>query len=465
MTSTTVKIGTEGNRSGTSGMPSFISQIPVSNHMGTEGNNTNTSRMSEFGVLEQYLGFRIGDGANVNRSPLFNSTSATNPIVGFDVSGAINRNLAPSNVNLSTAASGSQAIQLQSNLVAASGTHPENWGESNMADSGSRTDTSTDMDGDDRNQRIETGQSRAVVASDSSDKSKEKVLDQKTLRRLAQNREAARKSRLRKKAYVQQLENSRLKLSQLEQDLQRARQQGKYISNMGDQSNGVGANGPLAFDAEYSRWLEEHNKHITELRTAVNSHASDPELRSIVNNVTAQFDEVFRVKGNAAKADVFHVLSGMWKTPAERCFMWIGGFRPSELLKLLVNQLEPLTEQQVAGIYNLQQSSHQAEDALSQGMEALQQSLAETLANGTPAPEGSSGDVANYMGQMAMAMGKLGTLEGFLRQADNLRQQTLQQMHRILTTRQSARALLAINEYFSRLRALSSLWLARPREQ
>ncbi|KAK6778882.1 hypothetical protein RDI58_025600 [Solanum bulbocastanum] len=75
-----------------------------------------------------------------------------------------------------------------------------------------------------------------------------------------------------------------------------------------------------------------------------------------------------------------------------------------------VNMLSP------SGIYNLQQSSHQAEDALSQGMEALQQSLAETLANGSPATEGSSGDVANYMGQMAMAMGKLGTLEGFLRQ-------------------------------------------------
>lgn len=49
-------------------------------------------------------------------------------------------------------------------------------------------------------------------------------------------------------------------------------------------------------------------------------------------------------------------------------------------------------------------------------------------------------------------------------QADNLRQQTLQQLHRVLTTRQSARALLGINDYFSRLRALSSLWLARPRE-
>ncbi|KDO58848.1 hypothetical protein CISIN_1g0457862mg, partial [Citrus sinensis] len=219
----------------------------------------------------------------------------------------------------------------------------------------------------------------------------------------------------------------------------------------------------MAFDVEYARWLEEQNKQINELRSAVNSHASDTELRMVVDGIMAHYDEIFRLKANAAKADVFHLLSGMWKTPAERCFMWLGGFRSSELLKLLVNQLEPLTEQQLVGIGNLQQSSQQAEDALSQGMEALQQSLAETLSSGSLGSSGS-GNVANYMGQMAMAMGKLGTLEGFIRQADNLRQQTLQQMHRILTTRQSARALLAIHDYFSRLRALSSLWMARPRE-
>ncbi|KAB5573013.1 hypothetical protein DKX38_000207 [Salix brachista] len=439
----------------------------------------------------------------------------------------------------------------------------ENWGETNMADASPRTDISTDADTDDKNQRVlffsclftilafgfqhaslllldefDGGQSTALMASDSSDRSKDKM-DQKTLRRLAQNREAARKSRLRKKvakeneevrsvckeegtvceknfqmslmsnlkmettrqlkpvekleaiatdlpkmiedassnlgelkeedpvvhsAYVQQLESSRLKLSQLEQELQRARQQGIFVSSSGDQSHSMSGNGAMAFDVEYARWLEEQNRQINELRSAVNSHAGDAELRIIIDGIMAHYDEVFKLKSNAAKADVFHLLSGMWKTPAERCFLWLGGFRSSELLKLLVNQLEPLTEQQLVGIGNLQQSSQQAEDALSQGMEALQQSLAETLSSGTLGSSGSSGNVANYMGQMAMAMGKLGTLEGFIRQADNLRQQTLQQMHRILTTRQSARALLAIHDYFSRLRALSSLWLARPRE-
>lgn len=49
-------------------------------------------------------------------------------------------------------------------------------------------------------------------------------------------------------------------------------------------------------------------------------------------------------------------------------------------------------------------------------------------------------------------------------QADNLRQQTLHQLRRILTVRQAARCFLVIGEYYGRLRALSSLWTSRPRE-
>lgn len=90
----------------------------------------------------------------------------------------------------------------------------------------------------------------------------------------------------------------------------------------------------MAFDVEYARWMEEQNRQINELRSAVNSHASDAELRIIVDNILAHYDEIFRLKGIAAKADVFHLLSGMWKTPAERCFLWLGGFRSSELLKV-----------------------------------------------------------------------------------------------------------------------------------
>ena len=72
---------------------------------------------------------------------------------------------------------------------------------------------------------------------------------------------------------------------------------------------------------------------------------------------------------------------------------------------MLITQLDPLTEQQVLGIYSLQQSSQQAEEALSQGLEQLQQSLVDTIAGGS---------VDDGMHHMALALGKLSNLEGFV---------------------------------------------------
>ncbi|XP_022682636.1 transcription factor LG2 isoform X4 [Setaria italica] len=285
-----------------------------------------------------------------------------------------------------------------------------------------------------------------------------KLVDAKTERRLAQNREAARKSRLRKKAYVQQLETSRIRLQQVEHELQRARSQGLFVggcSAAGDMSSGA-----AAFDMEYARWLDDDGKRLAELRGGLQAHL-DGNLGLIVEECVQHYDELFQLKAALAHEDVFHLLTGGWATPAERCFFWMGGFRPSELLKILIPQLDPLTEQQLLGICNLQQSSEQAEEALAQGLHQLHQSLADTVAAGT-LNDGAA--APNYMSLMAVALEKLASLESFYQQADNLRQQTLHQMRRILTTRQAARCFLSIGEYYRRLRALSNLWASRPRE-
>nr|KAJ0203680.1 hypothetical protein LSAT_V11C500285770 [Lactuca sativa] len=413
MGSKSFKVGGKANTSVGASMPSFVSQIPISNSNGVESNAGQSSRVSNFGSPEQSLGLR----------GVYNSTALIDQSVHSDLQFAT-----------------------YDKMLQGQNSNREAWLESNiMGDGSPHTDTSTEMDPDDNNQSFDIVPSNPFMASGSSDKQKEKFPEQKTLRRLAQNREAARKSRLRKKAYVQQLENSRLKLTQLEQEVQRARKQGVVISNSSDQTQPNG--GSLAFVAEYSRWLEEQSKHISELRTAVTSHRSDNELRSLVENATSHFNGSKELQ----QKPMFFI-----------SFMECGHRLQNVVFYGLV--ASPLTEQQLASIDHLQQTSLQAEEALSQGMDALQQSLAQTLASDAPVvPAGSSG-MANYMGQMAMAMGKLGSLENFLRQADHLREKTLQQMHTILTTRQSARALLAINDYFSRLRALSTLWLARPQE-
>ena len=60
-------------------------------------------------------------------------------------------------------------------------------------------------------------------------------------------------------------------------------------------------------------------------------------------------------------------------------------------------------------MYGLRHSSQQAEEALSQGLEQLQQSLVDTIAGGP---------VVDGVQQMVLAMSKLANLEGFVRQVN-----------------------------------------------
>ncbi|PPD90812.1 hypothetical protein GOBAR_DD12250 [Gossypium barbadense] len=109
----------------------------------------------------------------------------------------------------------------------------ENWANCGLADNSQQTDTSTNVDTDHKKQlpRVQHG----AVMVNTVDQPKSKSGDQKTLRRLAQNREAARKK--------------------LEQELQRARQQGIFIASglSVDHGHTVAGNAALAFDMEYAR--------------------------------------------------------------------------------------------------------------------------------------------------------------------------------------------------------------------
>ena len=79
--------------------------------------------------------------------------------------------------------------------------------------------------------------------------------------------------------------------------------------------------------------------------------------------------------------------------------------------QILLSQLDPITEHQVVEIYKLQHSSQQAEDALSQGLDQLHQSLTDTVAGGP---------VIDGINHMVLAMDKISHLQGFLHQVITL---------------------------------------------
>lgn len=104
-------------------------------------------------------------------------------------------------------------------------------------------------------------------------------------------------------------------------------------------SSYVGPSGSInpsiaAFEMEYSHWLEEQSRRVSEIRTALQARISDIELRMLVESCLNHYANLFRMKSDAAKADVFYLISGMWRTSTERLLQWIGGFRPSDLLNV-----------------------------------------------------------------------------------------------------------------------------------
>ena len=118
-------------------------------------------------------------------------------------------------------------------------------------------------------------------------------------------------------------------------------QQGVYGGpNPGDLLHGGYAAPPMdpgvaAFELDYGHWVDEQNRHTGELRGALQAQAtSELELRMLVETGLNNYDHLFRIKSAAACADVFCVMSGLWRSPAERFFLWIGGFRPSEVLNV-----------------------------------------------------------------------------------------------------------------------------------
>lgn len=79
------------------------------------------------------------------------------------------------------------------------------------------------------------------------------------------------------------------------------------------------------------------------------------------------------------------------------------------LSQVLAPQLHPLAEPQLLEVCNLRQSCQQAEEALSQGMDKLQKTLAESVAF-DPMGDGS------FISPMARAVEQLEALIGFVNQ-------------------------------------------------
>ncbi|CAJ1976595.1 unnamed protein product [Sphenostylis stenocarpa] len=185
------------------------------------------------------------------------------------------------------------------------------------------------------------------------------------------------------------------------------------------------------FVMNYGRWLEKHNKLICEIRSALNDEVVDEKLVCLIDIVMKHYFELSEMKTSAANFDVSNVAPAIWCTTAERSLWWIGGFRPSQLLQVIVPQLQhSCSQQQLSDIWNFVQSCQQTENALAQGMEKLHQILHNA------ATESDKGLRLTCAPQQLT----------FLKQANHVREEFLHQLCGLLTNCQYAEFIVALGE-------------------
>ncbi|XP_071712988.1 transcription factor HBP-1b(c38)-like [Rutidosis leptorrhynchoides] len=134
----------------------------------------------------------------------------------------------------------------------------------------------------------------------------------------------------------------------------------------------------LKFSEVYKCWFNVHNDHISRLRNAMLTNQSETELHHIILTVFDHLKSQFLLREFTSKDDVLNLLYGTWMTPAELCVMWLGGFRPSDVVHLLNVHLQ-LTPEQNQFLINLKNDTFKQETELTKQFTQIQSTLSTRL--------------------------------------------------------------------------------------
>lgn len=331
----------------------------------------------------------------------------------------------------------------------------------------------------------------------------------KVQKRLAQNRESARKCRQRRKVYLTQLEEEVVQLRQQHQEamrlLQQSRQRaeaearGLAPSLAGDATAAAaaaarGAGLPecmaalLAWHVEYGCALDvvqaaAEASGLAAAAAAAGStglgaggEAADQELAAAVSRCMELLAREKALKAEVSTKAALMLLSGEHLPFEERLLSWMGGIRPSEMLRCVSRDLKSkamLEPAQEARLARLTESWTAQEDAVTEGYSTLRSrvlfgSLEEASPAGGPDARTAGSAAANSAGASAAlgavgpvsarVLGQLDALRMLLLHADELRHLYYTELCKLLSPHQFAAALLLPRQLCQKVQQLEKAY-------
>ncbi|XP_071726259.1 transcription factor TGA2.3-like [Rutidosis leptorrhynchoides] len=192
------------------------------------------------------------------------------------------------------------------------------------------------------------------------------------------------------------------------------------------------------------------------MRPMFNASAITP----ILDEIFSHYNKLFQMKREAAQIDIFNIIHGCWMPHTARCIMWMGGFRPSDVIELIMNHVEMLNGQK-SKFDNLKEQFLNEEGEISKEFEDLQRNIATSLTGQDFVNKGDECAMTNFASHMSSLTGKFTIFLDLMEKGDRLREKTLKEIRSILKEKQQAASMLTLSDYFNRLVALTNLWETR----
>ncbi|KAI3950732.1 hypothetical protein MKW92_027314 [Papaver armeniacum] len=148
--------------------------------------------------------------------------------------------------------------------------------------------------------------------------------------------------------------------------------------NSSDEDNNrrrEGNSDEITFEQFLDGWLARQQRYLDELMhaNANSKEIPEEELKSLISRVLGHYQQYYEAKSIASRRDVFVLFAPPWFSTYERTFLWIAGFKPGLLLRILNKAVKDLTEDQSSRVRRIDTETKVAERELNQEMASIQE--------------------------------------------------------------------------------------------
>ncbi|CAE5962557.1 unnamed protein product [Arabidopsis arenosa] len=214
------------------------------------------------------------------------------------------------------------------------------------------------------------------------------------------------------------------------------------------------------FASFFNDWLRRHRQfvqqlaHLADETTTVTPIEEESLLSNFLSHCLQYYDEK-SVAMSVAGDDVYVFFSPPWLSSYEKLILWIGGFKPGMVFKLITTSVNDLTSHQIDQLENIRSETKRRESDLMRRFALLQQSVGDPL---LMVPFRRIGVLTLGEGEQSQMEDAMDVLKAemitAMKNADQLRCVTVGKVVEVLNPRQAIKLLRAAGEFYLRLRDL-----------